>query len=309
MYTTQSNKKVTIKNKADFMAAITLPKDVQIEFRNIRKNDKEWEWEAGIVFRMVLHNRAYQTETPAATSSNYTAKNAEAINTFVASHKDTFAGFRKQHNEYLRSPEGKKMLAYADAKALAQKAGLHHDEHGGYNRGDYHTLIVQDVVSDKKILKPLFSAGNILALVEDSRERVYSKKYMASFGGGHRSDNYLVGTNENGVPFAHGVSKACGSVAQAVAWIWGGATITARHGDVAIAPSTLSEKTQGEMVTDVTIHDAHHFTGEMHKNGSVHVRNGTLHHIKNQHPDVVIGSEWQRIVIAKRAVAPSSSRD
>jgi len=55
MNTTTSNKKVSIKNKADFMAAITLPKDVEIEFRNIRKNDKEWE--AGIVFRMVLRQR------------------------------------------------------------------------------------------------------------------------------------------------------------------------------------------------------------------------------------------------------------
>lgn len=306
MNTTTDNKKVSIKNKADFMATITLPKDVQIEFRNIRKDEKEWQ--PGIVFCMVLHNRVYQTETPAITSSNYTAKNTEAINDFIASHKDTFQGFRKQHKEYLHSPEGKKMLAYADAKALAQRAGLHHDEHGGYGRGDYHTIIVQDVVSQKKQLQTLFSAGNILALIKDSRERVYSKKYMASFGGGHRSDKYLVGTNENGVPFAHGVSKACASVEQAVSWIWGGAAITARHGDVAIATSTLSEKTQGEMVTDVVIHDAHHFTGEMHRNGSVHVRNGTLHHTKNQHPDIVIGAQWQRIVIAKRA-AVGGSRD
>jgi hypothetical protein len=306
MNTTTSDKKVSIKNKADFMAAIKLPKDVHIEFRNIRINDKEWQ--AGIVFRMVLHNRAYQTETLAATSSNYTAKNVEAINSFVASHKEIFEGFCKQHKEYLRSQEGKKMLAYADAKALAQKAGLQHDEHGGYGRGDYHTLVVQDVVSNMKQLKKLFSAGKILALVEDSRKRVYSKKYMASFGGGHRSDKYLVGTNENGIPFAHGVSKACASVEQAVTWIWGGATTTARHGDVAIAPSNLSEKTQGEKVSDATIHDSHHFSGEMHKNGSVHVRNGTLHHTKNQHPDVVIGAQWQRIAIAKRA-AVGGSRD
>ncbi len=307
MNTTTINKKVSIKNKADFMAAITLPKDVLIEFNPIRINENEWK--PGIVFCIALHNRVYKTETIAATSSNYTAKNVEAINNYVKSHKDVFLGFRKQHKEYLHSPEGKKMLAYANAKALAQKAGLHHDEHGGYGRGDYHTLIVQDVVSGKKELQTLFSAGKILALIEDSRKRVYSNKYMASFGAGHRSDMYLVGTNENGVPFAHGVSKACSSVKQAIAWIWGGAKITARHGDVAIAPSTLSGKTKGEIVNDAIIHDAHHFTGEMHKNGSVHVRNGTLHHIKNQHPDVPIGEQWQRIVIAKRAVATSSSRD
>lgn len=190
------------------------------------------------------------------------------------------------------------------ALALALEAGLHHDEHGGYTRGDHHTLSVTDSIYRKADMRATHASGKLLALVTDTRKRVYSKKYTRRFGPGMREDAFLVGKNENGVSFMHGVSKSCTTVADAVAWIWSGHEIVSRHGDVALTPAKL--KLPGCQVTGAIISGAHVFSGEMHKNGATYVRNGTLHHEKNQHPDVIVGAEWMRVLIAKRATAGGS---
>lgn len=248
--------------------------------------------------------RTLSTSIQQSTSSNYTQANADKLNDFFSENKGLFKGWNQQYKAYLKTPEAKARQLREDAKQLAINAGLHHDEHGGYSRGDYHTLSVIDVVSTRKGMRKHHASGKLLALVNDERKRVYSKKYMSSFGGGYRDDTYLVGTNENGLPFVHGVSRNCSTVAQAVAWIWGGHEIFARHGDVALVDAELTKP--GEQVMHVSIRDNHHFTGEMYKNGGVYVRNGTLHHVKEQHPDIVVGAEWKKVLIAKRAAVGGS---
>ncbi len=279
-------------NKPEFEAQIKSVKNIEYSFgySEIRIADS----------RMVT----LSTSIPKATSSNYTQANAELINTFFQDNKGLFKGWDQQCKAYLKTPESKARQIKEDAKQLAIKAGLHHDEHGGYGRGDYHTLSVVDIVSEKKELQKLNASGKLLALVKDGRKRVYSKKYMSSFGGGYREDFYLVGTNENGLPFVHGVSRNCATVSQAVNWIWGEHELFARHGDIALTDAKLTKP--GERVTDAIIHDNHHFTGEIYKNGAMYVRNGMLHHVKDQHPDVIIGNEWKKVIIAKRAAVGGS---
>lgn len=276
------------------------------EFEAQIKKVKNIEYSFGYSEIRIADSRigTLSTSIQKATSSNYTQANADLINAFFKNNKGLFKGWDQQYKTYLKTPEAKARQIREDAKQLAIKAGLHHDEHGGYGRGDYHTLSVVDVVSAKTEMRKLHASGNLLALVKDGRKRVYSKKYMASFGGGYKEDFYLVGTNENVLPFVHGVSRNCATVAQAVSWIWGDHEIFARHGDIALVDAKLTKSST--QVADVSIHDNHHFTGEMYKNGSVHVRNGTLHHTKNQHPDVVVGAEWKKVIIAKRAAVGGS---
>jgi hypothetical protein len=192
------------------------------------------------------------------------------------------------------------------ALQLAQKAGLHHDEHGGYSKGDYHTLTIIDIVFKASQLRANFAVGKLLALVRDERKRVYAKSYR--FGPGYRSDVFLLGTNESGTPFLHPVPNYITSVATAISWIWNNETITARHGDVAIAIAKRIIK-QGETVTSHQIIDRHVVTGEIYQNGSLYARNAVLTHTAGQHPDITIGNEWHKIIIGRRSVRRSGTKD
>jgi hypothetical protein len=149
-------------------------------------------------------------------------------------------------------------------------------------------------------MKKYFASGEFIALVTINRSRTYSKQYTRNFGTGDRSDKYIIGTNETGSRFAHQVPDSVKTLSDAIKWIWQDQEIIARHGDIAITASKTIKNKTGEQAVDSQIIDSHVFTGEMAKNGSIYVRNGVIKHQKNQHPDVVVGSDWCKVIIAKR---------
>lgn len=240
---------------------------------------------------------------------DYTLKNLTRCRELLASDeiKNKIAGWAKTQADYRRSKSYLIARKKYEARELAMRAGLEHDEHGGYRRGDYHTLIVLDVIWQPAKLRTLHASGDILALVIDCRKRIYAKSY--GHGPGERTDVYLVGTNESGTPFCHAVAQHLLTVADAVDWVWwGNEPITARHGDVAITPTRKPIK-NGELVNDLQIVDRHVITGEVYRNGALYARNAVLHHTADQHPDITIGNEWHKIIIGRRSTRRPSSKD
>lgn len=240
---------------------------------------------------------------------DYTLANLNRCRDLLASDeiKNKIAHWAKTQADFRRSKPY--LLAYKkyEAKILAVEAGLHPDEHGSYrDRGDHFSLSVLDVIWKPIELLKLHAAGDMLALVNQSRTRVYAKSYK--FGPGERSDIYLVGYNESGTRFCHAVAQHLRTVADAVAWIWGDEPITARHGDVAITPARKPIR-GGEIVTELQIVDRHVVTGEVYRNGALYARNAVLHHAASQHPDITIGNEWHKIVVARRSTRSPSSKD
>jgi hypothetical protein len=207
---------------------------------------------------------------------------------------------KQAHKEYLKTKEGKAHILNKKVQEFAQSTAVDQDHHGIYQSGDDVYISVIEAVNTKKDLKKYHASGELLALVKVSRERTYSKQYTRQFGKGRRSDKYLIGQNETGTRFAHPVSDSCETLEQAINWIWDNNKIIARHGDIAITESKTVKNLTGQIVNEYQIMDSHVFTGELHKNGSTYVRNGTLIHKKGQHPDVHIGNDWMKIIRAKR---------
>jgi hypothetical protein len=193
----------------------------------------------------------------------------------------------------------------ADFFELAVKAGLHHDEHGGYGRGDNFDLQVIEYVWRKPDLRKYHASGRFIGFVKQERTRVYAKS--SDWRPSSRIDKFVVGENENGVPFVHQVPSKVESLDEAMRWIWQGSDMEARQGDVAVTAGRLKH-VEGEDA-DIAIHDSHRFIGEVHINGAVHVRNGFLYHTREQHPTLYVGSEWKRIVIGRRSAKGMSSAD
>ena len=285
------------------------------EFEKRIKNQAAWIHYAtsnnknGSTF-VICHRENYtiKTEIPRPTKEIYTEKNLNALNSFLKREKNLFREWKSVHlkneKERKKTPEYKKAMSLKKIRDIAISAGLVHDEHGGYGRGDHHSLKVIDAVTKKRELKKFFASGEFLAIVADGRTRIYSNAYMCNHGPSCREDLYLVGKNENGVPFVHGVSKNCFTVKKAVDWIWNNTKITNRQGDIALCPCNL--KKEGKFVEDTLILDNHHFSGEIVKNRSTYIRNGTLLHTKKQHPSIEVGSDWKRVVFAKRALIGGS---
>lgn len=212
---------------------------------------------------------------------------------------------------YLRSPEG---IAAAKrdverkiwqekqkrAIALAEETGRLVDEHGGFStRGDHFSINVKDVVDDPLKLRGFHASGNMLAVVGQSRRRVYAGHHWSP---SVCEDMFLIGKNENGVAFAHAIPAQIETVHSAVSWIWDVDNIEDvidRHGDVAVIKTKMTFKSG--IVGKIAVLDSHVFEGEYKKNGAIYVRNGVLHHEKNQHPDVKIGNEWVRLKAARRS--------
>jgi hypothetical protein len=254
---------------------------------------------------------------PAPTRTLPTKANAEAVIAAVTPERITEV--INADNEYKASPEYAERIAnerrqarkdsrILRARDLAIKAGLEHDEHGGYERGDYHTLHIIDIADRKSQLDRYFATGTLLILVKDVRNRVYSKSYMMNHGPSYREDTYLVGTNDNGIPFAHHVKDDIVTIAEAVDWIWQSNKILARQGDVAVA-ECKQFVSSGELVEDYVITDSHKFTGELKRNGSIYIRNGILYHEKDQHPVIFVGEEWVKVVIGRRSTKAPSTAD
>lgn len=241
------------------------------------------------------------------TVSPYTKLNFKHLKEHLPNIKPYLKEWSALQREYKKSEEYRELKRRAEFLDLAQEAGLTHDEHGGYSgRGDHHTIRILDYVWKKKHLKMFFACGKYLGLVSEDRVRVYAKS--SGWRPSERTDHFVVGTNENGVPFCHAVPNTIGSLVDALDWIWTSHELEARHGDVAVAKCNLKH-VKGES-TIIKVIDSHYVMGEVYqKQHQLFVRNAILSHEKGQHPDVVIGNEWKKIVIARRSSRRGSSAD
>jgi hypothetical protein len=194
---------------------------------------------------------------------------------------------------------------YRDVLSIAAEV----DIKAGHRWGsDEHDVLVLDIVHQPSVLARFMAPGKYIAIVCDERTRKYANS--SRFRSSTRADHFLVGRNENGNAYAHQVPNTINTVAQAWEWIWSGTKIEERQGDVGIAPSLLKH-VEGEE-TDIDViggHSRHRFIGEIHQNGSLHVRNGFLYHTADQHPTIYVGGEWKRIVVGRRSQIGMSSAD
>lgn len=235
------------------------------------------------------------------TSSPWTVATADRIGNKLAPYRKFW---KKEFTAWKRAlPAAKRHKLHFFN--LCIRAGLEYDEHGGYGSGDYFDLGIIEFVHTKKDLAKYHATGDYLGLVTQSRTRVYAKS--SDYRSSERKDRFLVGTNENGLPFVHQVSNNCRTLGDAVAWIWKGAAIEQRQGDVAITASPY-KNVEGEEV-DRQILGSHWVIGEIKENGSTHVRNAFIYHTKDQHPPIYVGAEWKRIVLGRRSEKGMSSAD
>ena len=182
-------------------------------------------------------------------------------------------------------------------------------ENGGFSwdTGDSFSLEVLDIAYTPAQLLKCHATGSVLGVVAQYRKRVYAKS--SQFRTSYRTDFYLVGTNENGNPFAHQIPFPT-SADRAVDWIWKGAQIEQRQGDVAIAPCPLKKVKGEEVDQDIPgTNGSHRIIGEVRENGSLYVRNAFIYHEKSQHPTIYIGNSWKRVVVGRRSGRGMSSAD
>jgi uncharacterized protein YdaU (DUF1376 family) len=252
------------------------------------------------------------------TVTPYSKRNLEALLTAItpellaeidAADAAFWASPAGQEKKRRQVAENRAAARKARAMKLASEAGLNCDEHGGYRHGsDSYGISVLDIADAQTPakLREYHATGDMLLLVEESRTRTYagSSKWKAST----RYDRYLVGRNENGVPFAHAVKSDIRTIAEALNWIWNGEKIIARQGDVATAESKQFSS-PGQIVVDYQIIDSHRIDGEIRKNGALYARNARLYHEKGQHPDITIGDTWAKIVIGRRSTKSTSTVD
>jgi hypothetical protein len=182
-------------------------------------------------------------------------------------------------------------------------------ENGGFSwdRGDSFSLEIIAIAYTPAQLRKHHATGSILGVVAQYRKRVYARS--SKFKTSYRTDFFLVGKNENGNPFMHQVPGAL-SVAYALEWIWKGAKIEERHGDIGIALCNL-KNAEGESV-DMDIPGtggSHRIFGEIREKGGLYARNAFIYHRKEQHPSLYIGSEWRRVVVGRRSAKGMSSAD
>ncbi len=240
---------------------------------------------------------------PSRTASPYSKANADFINGKLAPYRRFW---KAELTAFKRTAAWRNNLADTRFFDLCLRAGLDHDEHGSGMRGDYHQLKIIERCH-KSDLGRYHASGDNLGLVEQSRKRTYAKS--SNWGPSWRKDRFLVGENENGTPFVHQVPNNITSIDWAINWIWRGAEIIARHGDVGLAKAAAVKHVAGENVENFPLHDNHLFTGEIYKNGALYIKNGALFHGKEQHPDVTVGPEWVRVVIGRRSSVGMSSMD
>jgi len=258
----------------------------------------------------------YQVSSPkiqpfivwAPTISPYTKLNLKHYQEHLPNIKPYLKEWAKLQREYKKSKEYRELTRRAEFLDLAQEAGLNHDEHGGYSsRGDHFTLTILDYAWKKQDLKRCFACGKYLGLVSETRVRVYarSSKWRPS----SRSDHFVVGTNENGVPFCHAVPNTIVSLIDALDWIWTSHEIEARQGDVAVVKCNLKHvKPMYEEVQVVP--PSHVVRGEIYeKQNQIFAKNAILFHKKGQHPDIIIEDEWKKIIVARRSNRRESSVD
>lgn len=252
------------------------------------------------------------------TATTYSKRNIEALLAAItpellaeidAADAAFWASPAGQEKKRRQAAENRAAARNARALKLAGEAGLNCDEHGGYRHGsDSYSISVLDIADAKTPakLREYHATGDMLLLVEEGRTRTYAKS--SQWKASTRYDRYLVGRNENGIPFAHAVKTDIRTIAEALSWIWNGEKIIARQGDVATAESKQFTS-PGQIVENYQIIDSHHIDGEIRKNGSLYARNAMLYHLKEQHPAIIVGSEWVKIVIGRRSTKSTSTAD
>jgi hypothetical protein len=240
------------------------------------------------------------------TTSDYTQANLDAAiahlrtvrdgqREVLAAYWETPAGIAEQARigaEILRRTETKRI------HSLAESAGLVRGEHGS----DYHTLTVESTATPQDVAD--YQTVHLVYLIEDARERTYSKAYTRRFGTGNRTDLYLLGTNEvTGTAWIRAVPGSCGTVRDALEWTWGVSRLLYRQGDVALCECDRQPKT-GWALGSVEVAPSHVVTGEIaHRGSTVYARKGELVHRKNQHAAIVF-SDCRRVVVAKTYEKP-----
>jgi len=253
------------------------------------------------------------------TANKYSKKNLDRINNAILINSDVIKKWEDEWAEYKKSAIYKKREDQIKQKRrrnardqkrraiiinAAKEAGLE----DGISGSDSFELSILDCCRGAKKLASYNATGDFLAVVAQSRERTYSTSYMRRYGrGSNRTDVFLVGRNENGNAFAHQLPCSVEKICDAVSWVWRGAAIEQRQGDIAIAQCNLKNVEGEEM--DIRIVDSHFVHGEIRQNGSLYARNAFIYHEKDQHPYMYIGSEWKRIVIARRSKRNMSSSD
>ena len=172
---------------------------------------------------------------------------------------------------------------------LARRAAMLFDEHGS-GRGDHLSTRVVDVVpaSESSAAPYLDSGHGGLALVDIERRRVYAKS--SKWRPSATSTRYVVGRNEVGTFFAHAVPESCGSVYNALQWIWGGHALDIlwRQGDIAVirgsGPKLPSRMPSGHVVL---------------------LGPGSIEHAT--HPTIRLPGHGERVIVGRRAVARVSA--
>jgi len=167
---------------------------------------------------------------------------------------------------------------------ICQSLNWNIDEHGGfaghgkygtstYNRGDYFSISILDILPYKKSYrKPYFNMSKDhlpLSLVRLNRKRVYARS--SNWFPHTTSSLYLVGQNESGTYFAHAVSSRLQAsdkrrnnptLLDALLWIWNCPLdlLLRRQGDIAVVKSSgrshvlpAGHMLQGDMI----IHETH----------------------------------------------------
>ena len=170
-------------------------------------------------------------------------------------------------------------------KGIARMASMFFDEHGS-GRGDYrHTSALDYVPPEIAKNAPFHDHGHAgMALVSITRTRIYSKKYMRSFGPGRTTEHYLCGRNEAGTWYSHRVPQTIPTVREAVAWIWSGMEdrIISRQGDIALIAGN-----GGPRIPAAGLPGGHQLNG-------ISITHDT-------HPAIPAPQTHQRIIIGRRA--------
>lgn len=170
-----------------------------------------------------------------------------------------------------------------EAERLGEMAGYITDEHGTYRRGDHWFVTGIDFVPAWEAAQAPYCdmGGEGLGLIRVSRKRVYarSSKWRPSWAASY----YVVGRNEAGTYFAHPVPEGCGSVEEALDWIWSGkgGAIIARQGDIALI--------RGNGPKLPPLPDGHA------------IQDGWIVH--PTHPPIPLPGKGERIIVARRANA------
>jgi len=184
-------------------------------------------------------------------------------------------------------------------RKLARGARLMADEHKSswQNGSDDSAISCRDYVTPKKALKTPYlvvdSANNEgLALIEIERERTYSR--TSEWRPSTRTSCWLVGRNEAGSYFSHAIpANSARTVAGALKWIWKGATIIRRQGDIAVAAGRARavELPWGHQIAK----------------SDIATRAAVVTHAT--HPDMTAPGAGEYFVVARRSTAADSSSD